>query len=114
MKALLLGLAAAVALAGCGGSTQAEQPAEAAKVDPIAVTVANVALRKVERAVSVVGTLAANAQAELASEIEGQVVRIEADLGDRVSEGQVLARVRSDAIEALLREAEASFAKATA
>jgi membrane fusion protein (multidrug efflux system) len=68
----------------------------------------------VERSVSVVGTLAANAQAELAAEVDGQVVAIEADLGDRVTAGQVLARVRRDEIEARLREAEANLAKGVA
>ena len=77
-------------------------------------SVANVAVRPVERTVSVVGTLAANAQAEVASEVEGQVVAIEADLGDRVAQGAVLARVRKDEIAARLREAEANLAKAAA
>ena len=110
---LLLALGAAAA-AGCGGRSQAESQATPKGPDPVAITVANVAVRRVERAVSVVGTLAANAQAELASEVDGQVVRIDADLGDRVTQGQVLARIRRDEIEARLREAEASFAKATA
>jgi membrane fusion protein, multidrug efflux system len=68
----------------------------------------------VERSVSVVGTLAANAQAELASEVDGQVIALEADLGDRVAQGHVLARIRPDEIEARLREAEASLGKAVA
>jgi membrane fusion protein (multidrug efflux system) len=80
----------------------------------VAITVADVAVRPVERTVSVVGTLAANAEADVASEIDGQVVAIEADLGDRVEQGHVLARVRRDEIEARLREAEASLEKASA
>src|SRR5207247_426140 len=75
---------------------------------------ANTAGRPVERTVSVVGTLAATAQAEVASEIEGRLVAIEADLGDRVHPEQVLARVREDDIRAKLREAEASLEKAVA
>src|SRR5581483_3331899 len=47
-------------------------------------------------------------------EVDGQVVAIEADLGDRVTPGQVLARVRRDEIEARFREAEATLAKAVA
>ncbi len=101
-------------LGGCSGdASKAEAPATG-RVEPVTVTVANVAVRPVERTVSVVGTLAPNAQAEVASEVDGQVVAIEADLGDRVTFGQVLARVRSDEIEARLREAEASLSKALA
>jgi len=108
-------LAAFVLLAAaCGQRSAAEPAAAGAKPDAVTVTVANVAVRAVERSVSVVGTLAANAQAELAAEVDGQVVAIEADLGDRVTANQVLARVRRDEIEARLREAEASLAKGIA
>ena len=111
-RLVALGLLAALA-AGCGGRSAAEPAGGAAKPEAITVTVANVAVRSVERTVSVVGTLAANAQAEVASEVEGQVAATLADLGDRVAENHVLARVRRDEIEARLREAEASLAKAS-
>jgi membrane fusion protein (multidrug efflux system) len=116
MRALALpALALLVALAvGCGERSQAEGKAGEPEADAVTVTVANVAVRPVERTVSVVGTLAADAQAELASEVEGQVVEIVADLGDRVSRGDVLARVRRDEIDARLRESEASLEKAIA
>src|SRR5207244_3304888 len=83
-----------------------EAPAGEARPEAVTITVASVATRPVERTVSVVGTLAANAQADLASEVEGQVVVVDADLGDRVRGDQVLARVRGDVTEARLREAE--------
>src|SRR6266404_5658701 len=100
-------------LAAPPAGSAAEPAGGAAKPEAITVTVANVAVRAVERTVSVVGTLAANAQAEVASEVEGQVAATLADLGDRVAENHVLARVRRDEIEARLREAEASLAKAS-
>jgi membrane fusion protein, multidrug efflux system len=110
-------LAVALAAAGCGERSRAEgltEPDKARAADAVPITVAPVAVRPVERAVSVVGTLAANEQADLASEVEGQVVAIEADLGDRVRGEQVLARVRGDVTEAKLREAEAGLGKAVA
>ena len=109
------GLLVLVALAAaCDQRSRAEAPAGEGRVETVTVTVANVAMRSVERTVSVVGTLAANAQADLASEVEGQVVGVDADLGDRVRRDQVVAHVRSDVIEARLREAEASLEKAVA
>ena len=110
---VLLALAALVA-AGCDRGSRAEAPAGEARPEAVTITVASVATRPVERTVSVVGTLAANAQADLASEVEGQVVVVDADLGDRVRRDQVLARVRGDVTEARLREAEASLEKAVA
>ena len=101
-------------LAAACGNRSAASAGGAAKPETVTITVANVAVRPVERTVSVVGTLAASAQAEIASEVDGQVIAVEADLGDRVEPGQLLARVRRDEIEARLREAEASLAKAVA
>lgn len=111
---LPLALAAALAAAGCGTRSSAEGAPQAPAADPIVVTIAPVAHRLVERTVSVVGTLTANQQADVASEVEGQVTAIEADLGDRVQKDQPLARVRSDVLEAKLREAEAGHDKAAA
>jgi membrane fusion protein (multidrug efflux system) len=102
-----------LALAGCDRPATATDPAPAGPV-ALAITTAPVRVRAVERTVSVVGTLVANEEAALASETEGQVIAIEADLGDRVRAGQPLARLRADAPEAALREAEASLAEAQA
>jgi membrane fusion protein (multidrug efflux system) len=104
----------AVLAAACGRSSEAEAPAPTAAPAAITVTTAPAAVRDVERTVSVVGTLAANEQTELASEAEGQVISIDADLGDRVKKGQLLASVRSDVLEAQCREADANLAKAAA
>ncbi|MFN8545555.1 MAG: efflux RND transporter periplasmic adaptor subunit [Candidatus Binatia bacterium] len=113
--AILGGALALLALgAGCEGGSRAGDAPGAGRSDAVPITVAPVAVRTVERAVSVVGTLLANEEAEVASEVEGQVASIEADLGDRVGRDQVLARVRGDVTEAKLREAEAAFEKATA
>jgi membrane fusion protein (multidrug efflux system) len=107
----LMGL---VAASGCGSRSDAEGAPRAEKPEPVVITVAPVATRAIERTVSVVGTLTANMQADVASEVEGQVITIDADLGDRVQKDQPLARVRTDVLEARLRESEASLEKATA
>ena len=99
----------ALGLAACGRTSEAEHVAQAPAADDqkrpeaIVVTVTPVAARSVERTVSVVGTLGANEQADLASETEGQVMAVRSDLGDRVTRGQVLLDVRSDVVEAQLR-----------
>jgi membrane fusion protein (multidrug efflux system) len=109
-----LALVVAVAASGCGARSEAESAPRPSEKDAVIITVAPVATRAVERTVSVVGTLTANMQADVASEVEGQVTSIDADLGDRVVKDQALARVRSDVLEAKLREAEASFEKTQA
>jgi len=107
-------VALGAALAACGSESGAEDMASAPKPTTVTITVAPVAVRQVERTVSVVGTLEANEHAQLASESPGQVMAVDADLGDRVEKGQVLARVRTDVLEAKLREAEAGMAEAVA
>jgi membrane fusion protein (multidrug efflux system) len=114
-------VAVALGLWACGTPSEAEHgteapggTAETPRADAIVVTVTPAAIRAVERTVSVVGTLEASQQADLASETEGQVMAVRADLGDRVTRGQVLLEVRSDVIEAQLQEAEASLEKAVA
>jgi membrane fusion protein (multidrug efflux system) len=114
MRWLALGLAAVAGAWGCGSRSEAESAPKPPAAEAVVITTAPVATRVVERMVSVVGTLSANQQADVASEVEGQVTAIEADLGDRVRRDQPLARVRSDVLEAKLREAEASHEKAAA
>ena len=110
-----LPLAGLVLVAACGRDGRvANSPTTTTPPEVISITIAPVAVRPVERVVSVVGTLAAAEESELASESEGQVIAIDADLGDRVVPGQILARVRSDVLEAQLREADAAFDKASA
>jgi len=117
-QAICFGLA--LGLAACGRTSEAEHVAQAPAAEEqkrpegIVVTVTPAAARSVERTVSVVGTLGANEQADLASETEGQVMAVRSDLGDRVTRGQVLLDVRIDVVEAQLQEAEASLENAVA
>jgi len=118
-------LAALVGVAGCSGGS-ADQPAatqpaaSAASADAVAseqlvtVTVEPVTVERVERTVDFVGTLRADAEAEVATEVDGRLLTIDADLGDQVAAGQVLASLDSAGLEAQVREAEANLAKSTA
>ncbi len=114
-------LALGLGVAACGRRSDAESlaaapetTAAAAQMAAVTVTLAPVAVRAVERVVSVVGTLQASEEAELSSEREGQVIGVRADLGDRVTRGQVLLEVRTDTLDAQLAEAEAGLEKAEA
>ncbi|MBY0278983.1 efflux RND transporter periplasmic adaptor subunit, partial [Candidatus Binatia bacterium] len=80
---------------------------------PITVTIEPVAIERVERTVDFVGTLRADAEAEVATEVDGRLLAIAADLGDQVAEGQVLASLDSATLEAQVREATANLQKAS-
>lgn len=121
----VLGLTLALAsLAGCsrgGSDAPAATPtgapgstgAASAPDQPVTVTVETVVLERVERTVEFVGTLRANAEAEVATEVDGRLLTIDADLGDQVKEGQVLASLDSATLDAQLREATANLQKAS-
>jgi membrane fusion protein (multidrug efflux system) len=124
-RRLLLGLTLALAAVGCSrghdgtpSATPTSAPAAAAGAasapdQPVTVTVEPVAIERVERTVDFVGTLRANAEAEVATEVDGRLLTIEADLGDQVKEGQVLASLDSATLDAQLREATANLQKAS-
>jgi membrane fusion protein, multidrug efflux system len=98
-------------LAGCGNS-DAKLPATAAEAPrPISVSVVAAEERSLPTALDVTGTLMADAQTDIASEIEQRVVEILVERGQVVSEGQVVARMDSQDARNQLREAEATEAQ---
>ncbi|MEW6270973.1 MAG: efflux RND transporter periplasmic adaptor subunit [Thermodesulfobacteriota bacterium] len=117
VTALLLG--AFLALGGCASERDAADdaagaaPQAADAADALTVTLAPVAVERVDRTVDFVGTLHADAEAEVATEVDGRLLSIAADLGDQVAEGQVLATLDGATLEAQLREATATLEKTT-
>src|SRR5579862_8348804 len=75
-------------LAACSGTghTQGQGRGDAART----VTTEPVMRQELHRVIEVVGTLAAADEVTVASEAVGKVVRIRADLGDRVMAGDVI------------------------
>ena len=124
-RILVLGLTLALVTAsGCSRDKSGEPAAAptgapaasgaaASAPEPVTVTVETVAVERVERTVDFVGTLRADAEAEVATEVDGRLLAIEADLGDQVKEGQVLASLDSATLDAQLREAAANLQKAS-
>jgi membrane fusion protein (multidrug efflux system) len=97
-KGALLGLAALLALSGCGQPTQAtserrETPAPAAERPAIRVTTAVAEGRSVQRSVETVGSLLAWDEVVAKTQATGTVLRLHVDLGDAVRAGQPLAEL---------------------
>jgi membrane fusion protein (multidrug efflux system) len=95
-------------LSGCG-STEAEIPAKVAETPkPIGVSLVSAEERSLPTALDVTGTLMADAQTDIASEIEQRVVEILVERGQVVSAGQVVARMDAQDARNQLHEAEAT------
>jgi RND family efflux transporter MFP subunit len=89
IRALIVAMLCTMALviSGCADSSaEQEGPQEAAK----SIKTDAVRQESIRRTLEVVGTLAAEDQVTVSSEVDGVVRRIGADLGDRVSAGQAL------------------------
>jgi RND family efflux transporter MFP subunit len=99
-------------LAACGGNSSAakgEGRTSQAQEAPLPVTVVPVRTQAVQRTIDFVGTLHANEEVAIASEVEGRIAAVEVDLGDRVTQGQVLATIDDTAFRLAVAQAEGSL-----
>lgn len=102
-------------LASLVSSKSAKAAAPPEPVAPLAVSVVRAEIAPFVETVLVTGSLVARDEILVGPEIEGlRVVEILADEGDRVTKGQVLARLVSDTLEAQLAQNTASLARAEA
>lgn len=80
---------------------------------PMAVQVHVLKGEPLDNSIVTTGTLMANEEVELVSELAGRVTLIGFDEGGSVSAGQVLVRINDDELQAQLRKAEANLKLAT-
>jgi len=102
-------LCAALAIAGCADSSAeqddgSKQPAKPVKTEPVRE-------ESVRRTLDVVGTLAAEDQVTISSEVDGVVRRVLADLGDRVRAGQTLVELDREKLQYNLDQQRAAHAR---
>ncbi len=108
--AKLLAAAVAVALASCGDGARSVDPARAEEAR--AVIVARPSPVVWPRTVELGGTLEAPERVEIAARIEGAVVALEVDLGDRVARGDTLARITPEDFAARVAQIDAELEQA--
>ena len=99
-------------LSSCSNGTAAKGTGKSDSV--LVVQVEPVREESVRRTIEVVGTLAAADQVTISSEAEGRVSRIAADLGDRVTAGQVLLELDREKPQYNLEQQRASLARSLA
>jgi RND family efflux transporter MFP subunit len=97
---------------GCGAGANPEaRTAGAADVPAVAVTTAVAIERPISRFVAVTGTLAAQEQADVASEIAGRIVSTPVERGTLVSAGAALVQITETEVRAQADEAGANAAQ---
>ncbi len=105
---------AALPLMASGCSRPQTAQARTGDARPKEIKVERVRKDAVRRSVDVVGTLAAVDQVTISSEADGKVRRILADLGDRVTAGQVLIELDSEKQQYTYEQQQAALARALA
>ncbi|MGH7824856.1 MAG: efflux RND transporter periplasmic adaptor subunit [Candidatus Binatia bacterium] len=111
LASLLVIIAAATALAGCGREPSATPLPENDSL-PRQVRVVPAAEARVARTVSATGTLAAEDQVLLGAKVVGRLSEINVDLGSRVRKGQTVARIDPNDYRLRVQQAEAALQQA--
>lgn len=112
-------LSAGLFLSGCGKSedavSDATQPQTSQPVASLAVSVVSPQQMIWPRTLTASGNVAAWQEVVIGSEIAGfRLLEVNADIGDQVRKGQLLALINSDTIQAELRQSRAAVAEAEA
>jgi multidrug efflux pump subunit AcrA (membrane-fusion protein) len=102
----------ALSAGGCSKTDTAQARGREAAAKPVKAE--TVRQEAVKRSVELVGTLAAVDQVTISSEADGKVSRILADLGDRVTSGQVLIQVDREKQQYNFDQQKATLARALA
>jgi RND family efflux transporter MFP subunit len=103
----------AVLVAACDGNR--EDPAQSAPPPVLSVAVTHARIAALPVRVPATGNIAAWQEASIGAEADGlRLVAVDADVGDTVRRGQVLARFSADIVRAELAEASAAVAQAAA
>ena len=104
---------------GCSRDQAAKAAPDGSKTQTIAVTVAPVESRDVQRRVEVVGSLEPDEEVTVFAQVSGYVEKVLADLGDKVKAGQPLLqldqadfRLQVQKAEAILRQTQAKLGAA--
>jgi multidrug efflux system membrane fusion protein len=105
---LLLGVS--LVLAGCGGAEE-EAPSE---MEPVSVETATARASTVTEVFRYSGTVQGTRRVPLSTKMMGTVTQLEVEEGDRVSQGEVLVRVRSQNVQAQKRQIQARLREAKA
>jgi multidrug efflux pump subunit AcrA (membrane-fusion protein) len=106
--------AAVLLLSSCARDTAGKAPIENARPAKAKVRVVPVGRQQQQRAVEAVGSLFAYDEVTVSSEAEGRVEQVMVDVGDRVSKGQVLARVSPVEHQLTVEQQQAALRQARA
>lgn len=108
-------LAAVMFWSGCTRTAPADQPVQAAKVEPaLKIKTAAAEARQVDRVLSLTGSLQADESVNLVFEVPGRITAINTDFGQFVRKGQVIATLDAAEFQLQIERSKAAMAQALA
>lgn len=111
----MLALVATVALAGCNKENDANAATTTAAAATVTIGPENVAVarqQQIQSGPTISGSLAPEKEARLSAEVPGAIVQTMAEAGQRVTRGQLLARIDDAAIQQAYLSARSTLASA--
>lgn len=108
----LAAIAILIAAAFCAGCSKPQTIQAKQDTGPVEVRVAPVMTRDIQRTVESVGTLFAYDETVISAEIEGRVDEVKVDLGDQITQGQILVHIQDEEQRYLLAQMEAQMRQA--
>lgn len=108
-------LAVVMFWSGCTRTAPADQPVQAAKVEPaLKIKTAAAEARQVDRVLSLTGSLQADESVNLVFEVPGRITAINTDFGQFVRKGQVIATLDAAEFQLQIERSKAAMAQALA
>jgi RND family efflux transporter MFP subunit len=102
------------ATAGCHRGAKPDAKAEHAEVAPIPVTTTQAALKPVSKELLVNGTIIAKSQVNVLPKTSGRIIELKVAEGDRVTQGQVIARLETPELGWQLQQQKSGLISAEA
>ena len=114
MRSLFCLTAVLIFLSGCSKQTPKNQVEAAAKPEALTVRVAPAETRRVDKSISIIGSLSPDESVNVSAEVAGRIASIDVDFGQSVRRGQVIAELDKQEYQIQLDRSRAALAQALA
>src|SRR5689334_22167218 len=107
-------MAGIVLLAGCSRQAPKDQVEAAIKPEPLRVRIAAAETRRIDKSISIIGSLNPDESVNVSAEVAGRISAINVDFGQTVRKGEVIAELDKQEYQIQLDRAKAALAQALA
>lgn len=114
MKPIACVIASLILLSGCSRQAPKDQVEAAAKPEPLQVRIAAAETRRVDKSISIIGSLNPDESVNVSAEVAGRISAINVDFGQNVRKGEVIAELDKQEYQIQLDRSRAALAQALA